>query len=347
MVKRAPNASVNLQGGLYGNPLQAASAAGHNNIVGLLLYKGSDINACAAPYETALWAASERLLSEGHQETVQLFLQRGANVDAQWGQGTALQAASIIGHVGSGELRREAQQEVMRVSIFVGGAQEEWPLDPNSSGGLYSDGLTQLATELDQKYELDNISSISYALAVDLNCLDPEQKSAGMTFYPLAFNMAVGNFTSPLPPRFLQDHVFAVMKDNMGFRTRCGRSVVRPPLGVHQHQTVDPVQSRGSPSDAGDRNGGADAAGVGGQGIVRAIQQRLLRRMEGSATPDDAEASRPFTRERQRIQHAVAESEFAFRIKQVISLDVARLTPSRRNLRTILRPIFQLMQSDI
>jgi hypothetical protein len=31
-------------------------------------------------------------------------------------------------------------------------------------------------------------------------------------------------------------------------------------------------------------------------------------------------------------------------MEQVISLDVARLTPSRRNLRTILRPIFQLMR---
>ena len=56
------------------------------------------------------------------------------------------------------------------------------------------------------------------------------------------------------------------------------------------------------------------------------------------------DASRPFARERQRIQHAVAESEFAFRMEQVISLDVARLTPSRRSVRTILRPIFQLMR---
>jgi hypothetical protein len=71
-------------------------------------------------------------------------------------------------------------------------------------------------TELGQKYELDHISSISYALAVDLNCVDaddPEQKSAvclladrnmvqreygssrstsGMTFYPLAFHPAYG-----------------------------------------------------------------------------------------------------------------------------------------------------------
>jgi hypothetical protein len=33
---------------------------------------------------------------------------------------------------------------------------------------LYSDGLTQLATEVDQKDERDHISNISYALAVDL-----------------------------------------------------------------------------------------------------------------------------------------------------------------------------------
>ncbi|KAL5346746.1 hypothetical protein ACLOAV_008453 [Pseudogymnoascus australis] len=55
-------------------------------------------------------------------------------------------------------------------------------------------------------------------------------------------------------------------------------------------------------------------------------------------------AAKGSARERQRIYHPVAESEFAFRMEQVISLYVARLTPSRRNLRTILRPIFQLMR---
>jgi hypothetical protein len=39
-----------------------------------------------------------------------------------------------------------------------------------------------------------------------------------MTFYPLAFHPAHGNFTSPRPPRFLRDHVFAAMKDNMSFQ---------------------------------------------------------------------------------------------------------------------------------
>lgn len=46
----------------------------------------------------------------------------------------------------------------------VGGAQNEWPLDRNLSlDGLYSDGLT-----------LNHISSISYALAFDLNCPDAD-----------------------------------------------------------------------------------------------------------------------------------------------------------------------------
>jgi len=40
----------------------------------------------------------------------------------------------------------------------------------------------------------------------------------------------------------------------------------------------------------------------------------------------------------------MAEEEFAYRMEQVISIDVARLIPLRRNLCTILRPIFQLMR---
>ena len=58
---------------------------------------------------------------------------------------------------------------------YLSGAQDDLPLDPNSFlDGLYSDGLTQLATGLDQKYEPDHISSISYAMAVNLNCLDAD-----------------------------------------------------------------------------------------------------------------------------------------------------------------------------
>jgi hypothetical protein len=137
------------------------------------------------------------------------------------------------------------------------------------------------------------------------------------------------------------------MKDNMSFQND-GADV----LSCDYFQAYSNIKRsiRYNPEDLLVTQGIATAAltlpesAAKGSARVRGIQQRLLRRMQGSATPDDPEASRPFARERQRIQHAVVESEFAFRMEQVISLDVARLTPSRRNLRTILRPIFQLMR---
>jgi hypothetical protein len=103
-------------------------------------------------------------------------------------------------------------------------------------------------------YELEHISSISYALAVDLNCLaadDAKQKSAvclladrnivqgeywssrstpGMTFYHLAFHTAYGNFNRyvarvapvPLGSCFRGDEGQHELTER-----RCGRSVVR------------------------------------------------------------------------------------------------------------------------
>ncbi|KFY65503.1 hypothetical protein V496_02533, partial [Pseudogymnoascus sp. VKM F-4515 (FW-2607)] len=162
----------------------------------------------------------------------------------------------------------------------VGGTQAKWPLEPN----------------------------ISYALAVDLNCLDaddPEQKSAVIT-------VDVGDDILPLslPPSVWELYVARAAAVPPGsclcsdegqyelLERRCRRSVVRLLPGVQQHQAVDPVQSRGSPTK--------------GSARVRAIQQRLLRRMQGTATPNDPDASRPFARERQRIQHAVAETQPAY-----------------------------------
>ncbi|OBT60322.1 hypothetical protein VE03_10161 [Pseudogymnoascus sp. 23342-1-I1] len=103
---------------------------------------------------------------------------------------------------------------------------DHWRRFSASAAAAYVKDFISSTTDLDQKYKLDHISSISYALAVDLNCLDsddPEQKSAvclladrnmvqreygssrstsGMTFYPLAFHLAYGNFTSLGPPWF-------------------------------------------------------------------------------------------------------------------------------------------------
>lgn len=137
--------------------------------------------------------------------------------------------------------------------------------DSNNEGGyrepayksyksLYSDGLEQLRTELERKYELANIDRISYALAADINCSEASSDSRrntshsndhgsggeyadgpalclladrtklarmyrgprDFTFYPLGFHQRYGNFSSGHPPEFL-NNLCTVMRDNMSY----------------------------------------------------------------------------------------------------------------------------------
>ncbi|KAH3098783.1 hypothetical protein KXW41_005747, partial [Aspergillus fumigatus] len=68
-------ADVNVQGGEYGNALQAASLEGHLEIVKLLLGTGADINAQGGENGSALQAASHK----GYQEIVKLLLGKVAD----------------------------------------------------------------------------------------------------------------------------------------------------------------------------------------------------------------------------------------------------------------------------
>lgn len=65
-------ADVNIQGGKYGNALQAASALGSVRAVMLLLDRGADINVQGGEYGTALQAAK----SKGHERIVELLCSR-------------------------------------------------------------------------------------------------------------------------------------------------------------------------------------------------------------------------------------------------------------------------------
>jgi hypothetical protein len=88
-------ADVNVQGGRYGNALQAASSGGYEQVVKTLLDQGADVNAQGGEYGNALQAASER----GHEQVVKTLLDQGTDVNAQGGYyGNALQAASSRGH---------------------------------------------------------------------------------------------------------------------------------------------------------------------------------------------------------------------------------------------------------
>jgi ankyrin repeat protein len=63
---------VNAKGGEYGNALQTASIGGHEMTVRLLLDRGADVYARGGKYANALLAAS----SEGHDGVVQLLLDK-------------------------------------------------------------------------------------------------------------------------------------------------------------------------------------------------------------------------------------------------------------------------------
>ncbi|PON20237.1 hypothetical protein TGAM01_v210879 [Trichoderma gamsii] len=109
---------------------------------------------------------------------------------------------------------------------------------PGEQDGLYSDGLKQLRRVLEEKYDIDNIDYVSYALAVDVHCAAADQSGSAVclladrnqvmkefygsnyTFYPLGFHPAYGNFTSDSPPAFLDHNLFTVMKSNMSHQNQ-------------------------------------------------------------------------------------------------------------------------------
>ncbi|KAH8598618.1 ankyrin repeat-containing domain protein [Bisporella sp. PMI_857] len=89
-------ASVDTQGGNFGNALQAASFNGHEAVVKLLIDKGASVDTQGGNFANALQAASTR----GHEVIVKLLIEKGASVDNQGDYyGNALQAASLNGRV--------------------------------------------------------------------------------------------------------------------------------------------------------------------------------------------------------------------------------------------------------
>ncbi len=70
------SAGVNVEGGRYGNALQAASLGGYKRVVQLLVEMGADVNARGGQYGSPLQAASEG----GHEKVVQLLVKNGADV---------------------------------------------------------------------------------------------------------------------------------------------------------------------------------------------------------------------------------------------------------------------------
>lgn len=100
---------VNIRGGLYVYPLQAASWDGEYSIVKLLLESGADVDAQGGVVGTAIRAASWR----GKYSTVKLLLESKADVNAHDASGrTALQKAAEVGHVSIVQLLLEGGADI-------------------------------------------------------------------------------------------------------------------------------------------------------------------------------------------------------------------------------------------
>lgn len=123
----AKGASANTRGGYYGNPLEAASAAGYENIVYILLEYGADVNSRdGGYYGSPLQAAAAR----GCTSIVRMLLEHGADANSQGGYyGTALEASSGGGY------------DQIVISLLEAGA------DPNISGGGYYGTPLQAAAD--------------------------------------------------------------------------------------------------------------------------------------------------------------------------------------------------------
>ncbi|KAJ9413916.1 hypothetical protein QL093DRAFT_2569888 [Fusarium oxysporum] len=217
--------------------------------------------------------------------------------------------------------------------------------DQREHDALYSPGLMRLREALEAKYNLDNISHVSYALAVDVHCtaentypgtegrvsrpvclLADRNRVAGefygsnYTFYPLGFHPAYGNFTSDRPPAFLDNDLFTGA-DVLSFGFFQGYS------NLKRHGLATAALT--IPSTEAQRTA-----------RLKDKQQRLLAQVRGRLTPDNPGASTPFARERQRVEAAMQANEFAFRFEQVISIDAPRLVRRRRNFSSVLQPFF-------
>jgi ankyrin repeat protein len=100
----AKGVHVDAQGGVYGNPLQAASRGGYIEVVELLLKAGADPNLQGGSYRRALNAAA----LYGKEDVVQLLIHNGANINAESvNYGTALYATASRGHAKLAEVLLE------------------------------------------------------------------------------------------------------------------------------------------------------------------------------------------------------------------------------------------------
>ncbi|KAL3290678.1 hypothetical protein RB213_000964 [Colletotrichum asianum] len=182
------------------------------------------------------------------------------------------------------------------------------------------DGLQKLVLELETRFQLENITAVSYALAICINSDRTTKADRLETCYLLANrNMLAREFASTCDYTFYPQAFHLVYFQGYSNIKRSVRYSPHNLLATKGYATgalTMPTSDAGATSAA------------------REKRERLLRIIRG---PNKL---KPFARERQQIDVAVEAKEVAFQLKQVMSLDVRRMTSAERTFKTVIRPIF-------
>ncbi|EHA58545.1 hypothetical protein MGG_14341 [Pyricularia oryzae 70-15] len=250
-----------------------------------------------------------------------------------------------------------------------GGNDEEEDQDEESYEQMISDsqGLKTLIDGLRDRFDLENIGAISYAVAVCIYCVEEgpdgtkevrcltvdrnqiavEYPQKDYTFYPQAFHPAYGNMSSPSPPEFLKP-LTTIIKSNASRRNESADVLS---FGYFQGYSNVKRNVRHSPKDLLPTKGFATAAftipatDAAATAAARDRRKNLINIMRGVKSPKYPNATKPFARELFQMETAIEQNEFAYRLEQVLSINIANIKAGKqRTFTAIFRPIFQLIR---
>ncbi|KAK2733724.1 hypothetical protein CKAH01_19001 [Colletotrichum kahawae] len=205
-----------------------------------------------------------------------------------------------------------------------------------------SDKLYKLVTKLSSRFSLDNTAIISYALAICIH----SQSDGGQTWCLLAdWNMVARMFPASQPPAFL-DPLCTAMRGNM---SDCNDGADVLSFGYFQGYSNIKRSVRHSPNALLVTKGyttaalTAPASHISTSSYARDKREAMLRRIRSQLTPGRPEQSKPFVRKRRKLETAIDREEFAYRIEQVILLNIYYICCAERTFAAVIRPIFQLI----
>lgn len=168
-------AQVNAQGGKYGNPLQAASWRGDEQMVKTLLDKGAYANSQGGLYGNALQAAS----AQGHTAIVEILLLARARVNEQGGEyGSALHAALAGVHESTARVLLENGADVRPDEQLKGAIH--YAVDHPASMSSLVDVLLKYRAPVDN-VDMDNMTPLHYCAKFSHKTIAERLINAGVT----------------------------------------------------------------------------------------------------------------------------------------------------------------------